>query len=216
MTSERDENGGGHLKTYDTPGAAVRALRKGLGLSLKEVASRVGGGTHFTTIAKLENGKMLLTYDWARKLAPVLNVTTLSLMMAEEHDHPAKTIPVFAGLADIIRRTEAPAASRTAYLTHRDNLFGYNFIGSPDIGGETSLYTAIIDPDQCDLINGVTFAIAEYNSGSCIIGVYRSEGVPRIIPWPAVKEQPIFLAEGDTEVLGIVLELQRHLWRRDS
>ncbi len=43
------------------PGALARSIRTALGLSLKEVASRIGSDTHFTTIAKLETGKMNFT-----------------------------------------------------------------------------------------------------------------------------------------------------------
>ena len=59
-------------KTDPSPGAALRALRNLQGLSLRDLSGRVG--RPFSTLSKLENGKMTMTYDYLVKLSQGLNV----------------------------------------------------------------------------------------------------------------------------------------------
>jgi transcriptional regulator with XRE-family HTH domain len=54
------------------PGRALRAARTEQGLSLRALAARTG--LPFSTLSKLENGKMALTYDKLVRLAQGLNV----------------------------------------------------------------------------------------------------------------------------------------------
>jgi transcriptional regulator with XRE-family HTH domain len=54
------------------PGHALRAARIDQGLSLRALAARIG--LPFSTLSKLENGKMALTYDKLVRLAQGLNV----------------------------------------------------------------------------------------------------------------------------------------------
>ena len=54
------------------PGLAIRAARIQLGLTLRALAARIG--MPFSTLSKLENGKMALTYDKLVALAQGLGV----------------------------------------------------------------------------------------------------------------------------------------------
>ena len=54
------------------PAAAIRAARVEQGLTLRALAARIG--LPYSTLSKLENGKMELTYDKLLKLAQGLNI----------------------------------------------------------------------------------------------------------------------------------------------
>jgi transcriptional regulator with XRE-family HTH domain len=60
------------------PGHVLRAARIDQGLSLRALAARIG--LPFSTLSKLENGKMALTYDKLVRLAQGLNVDIGSLV----------------------------------------------------------------------------------------------------------------------------------------
>jgi len=60
------------------PGHALRAARIEQGLSLRALAARIG--LPFSTLSKLENGRMALTYDKLVRLAQGLNVDIGSLV----------------------------------------------------------------------------------------------------------------------------------------
>lgn len=57
--------------------------RKEAKLTQQQLADAIG--SHWTTISRLENGKMELDYVWARRLAPILNVSIPDLL----HDYKA-------------------------------------------------------------------------------------------------------------------------------
>ena len=61
------------------PAAAIRAVRTEQGLTLRALSARVG--LPYSTLSKLENGKMELTYDKLLKLAQGLN-TDLGTLLA--------------------------------------------------------------------------------------------------------------------------------------
>ncbi len=58
--------------TPSYPAAAIKAARVEQGLTLRALAARIG--LPYSTLSKLENGKMELTYDKLLKLAQGLNV----------------------------------------------------------------------------------------------------------------------------------------------
>ena len=60
------------VRTDSHPSHALRAARIEQGLSLRALAARIG--LPFSTLSKLENGKMALTYDKLVRLAQGLNV----------------------------------------------------------------------------------------------------------------------------------------------
>jgi len=82
----------------------IRELRKDRGLSLKELALRVGANTSFGTIAKLERGDMKLSFDWMVKIAAALHVEPVELIADVSDDDIFIKLMVFDG-------TEMPEAS---------------------------------------------------------------------------------------------------------
>src|SRR3954470_14790180 len=64
------------------PSRAIRGLRLAQGLSLRALSARAG--LPYSTLSKLENGKMGLTYDKLIRLSQALNVDLKELLAASQ------------------------------------------------------------------------------------------------------------------------------------
>ena len=62
------------------PSRAIRDVRIAQGLSLRALSARAG--LPYSTLSKLENGKMALTYDKLIRLAQALNVDIRDMLGA--------------------------------------------------------------------------------------------------------------------------------------
>jgi transcriptional regulator with XRE-family HTH domain len=95
------------------PGLALRSVRMEQGLTLRELASRIG--MPFSTLSKLENGKMAMTYDKLLRLAQGLNVDLGKLIpeVATEAEAPAAL-----GRRSVARAGRSPGASSEKH-THQ-------------------------------------------------------------------------------------------------
>lgn len=70
------------------PSRALRGLRVGMGLSLRALSAL--SGLSYSTLSKLENGKMGLSYDKLIRLSQALNVDLQEILVSsEEHSSPA-------------------------------------------------------------------------------------------------------------------------------
>lgn len=85
-------------RTDSHPSHALRAARIEQGLSLRALAARIG--LPFSTLSKLENGKMALTYDKLVRLAQGLNVDIGTLVSGAP---VAETAPPAIGRRSIAR-----------------------------------------------------------------------------------------------------------------
>jgi transcriptional regulator with XRE-family HTH domain len=94
------------------PSRAIRDVRLAQGLSLRALSARAG--LPYSTLSKLENGKMALTYDKLIRLAQALNVD-LKDILAEAQEHSA---PVAVGRRSVIRAGEALDAESEQHLHH--------------------------------------------------------------------------------------------------
>lgn len=73
-------------------GRRVRDLRRAAGLTMQDLATKLPG-VHFTTIGKLETGKMKFTSEWIEALAGALAVPAASLIDdSVEHIADAPTV----------------------------------------------------------------------------------------------------------------------------
>lgn len=88
------------------PGHVLRAARIDQGLSLRALAARIG--LPFSTLSKLENGKMALTYDKLVRLAQGLNVDIGALVSSAP---PAEIAPPGIGRRSIARAGGMKAVS---------------------------------------------------------------------------------------------------------
>jgi len=94
------------------PGGALRAARTEQGLSLRALAAR--SGLPYSTLSKLENGKMAMTYDKLTQLAQGLGVDLGALITEPRPVEP----PAAVGRRSVARAGEAPAAASDQH-THR-------------------------------------------------------------------------------------------------
>lgn len=95
------------------PGQALRALRIEQGLTLRELAARVD--MPYSTLSKLENGKMAMTYDKLVRLAQGLGADLGSLVADQP---PPEQRPAAAGLRSVSRAGEAFNANSDRFHHH--------------------------------------------------------------------------------------------------
>ncbi|MET0309981.1 MAG: XRE family transcriptional regulator [Sphingomonas sp.] len=95
------------------PGLALRAVRMEQGLTLRELAARIG--MPFSTLSKLENGKMAMTYDKLLRLAQGLGVDIGTLIAGGAAEAEA---PTALGRRSVVRAGRSPGASSEKH-THQ-------------------------------------------------------------------------------------------------
>lgn len=200
------------------PGKLARAIRTRLGLSLKDVAERVGNGTHFTTIAKLEKGVMQMTFVWAREIARALNVPADLFSLAFEFLNSPRKVPAYSSIFSLADRARQPIDFYEATMSSRPGLLALRFYGPPDILSDIVLYTGIIDPAKRSLEDGKLYVIMpaskfQYRG----VAIYRNrKPAPYFVPWFVAPTPDISADEEGLEVVGLVIELQRQLVSRSS
>jgi transcriptional regulator with XRE-family HTH domain len=94
------------------PSRAIRDLRLAQGLSLRALSARAG--LPFSTLSKLENGKMALTYDKLIRLAQALNVDLKDLIA----DAGRPAAPAGLGRRSVTRAGEALDAESERHVHH--------------------------------------------------------------------------------------------------
>src|SRR6476659_8779563 len=113
MVGSRAENGDlANGADIPAPSRAIRQARIERGLSLRALSARAG--LPYSTLSKLENGKMGLTYDKLIRLAQALNVD-LKDIVAEAEDPPA---PIAVGRRSITRAGEELDAESERHVHH--------------------------------------------------------------------------------------------------
>src|SRR5262252_6810430 len=91
------------------PSRAIRDVRVAQGLSLRALSARAG--LPYSTLSKLENGKMALTYDKLIRLAQALNVDIRDMLA----DATKPEAPVAVGRRSITRAGEGLDAESEEY-----------------------------------------------------------------------------------------------------
>jgi len=99
--------------TLPHPGQALRAARIEQDLTLRDLAARTG--LPYSTLSKLENGKMALTYDKLVRLAQGLGVDLGSLVTGAQ---PADLPPPAVGRRSVARAGQWLNASSERYRHH--------------------------------------------------------------------------------------------------
>lgn len=97
-------------QTSSLPGLALRTARLEQGLTLRELATRTG--LPFSTLSKLENGKMGMSYDKLVLLAQSLRIDIGTLVAAAPTERPA---PQAVGRRSITRAGQVPDSSSERY-----------------------------------------------------------------------------------------------------
>lgn len=93
------------------PSRAIRNARIAQGLSLRALSARAG--LPYSTLSKLENGKMALTYDKLIRLAQALNMDLKDIVAAEQ-----PTAPVAVGRRSVTRAGEELEAESERHEHH--------------------------------------------------------------------------------------------------
>ncbi len=93
------------------PSRALRNVRMAQGLSLRALSARAG--LPYSTLSKLENGKMALTYDKLIRLAQALNVDIKDIVAAEQ-----PVAPVAVGRRSVTRAGEELEAESERHAHH--------------------------------------------------------------------------------------------------
>jgi len=95
------------------PGLALRAARIEQGLTLRALAARID--MPFSTLSKLENGKMAMTYDKLVRLAQGLGIDMGSLVAGTA---PTAQPPAALGRRSVQRAGKLPGASSERHTHH--------------------------------------------------------------------------------------------------
>jgi transcriptional regulator with XRE-family HTH domain len=113
MVGSRAENGDlANGADIPAPSRAIRQARIERGLSLRALSARAG--LPYSTLSKLENGKMGLTYDKLIRLAQALNLDLKDIVM-EAEEPPA---PVAVGRRSVTRAGEELDADSERHVHH--------------------------------------------------------------------------------------------------
>jgi transcriptional regulator with XRE-family HTH domain len=109
IAPDRPLDGGGPIPG---PSRAIRNARLNQGLSLRALSARAG--LPYSTLSKLENGKMALTYDKLIRLAQALNVDIKDIIA--EADQPAA--PLAVGRRSVTRAGHEWDAESEKHIHH--------------------------------------------------------------------------------------------------
>lgn len=94
------------------PSRAIRNARVAQGLSLRALSARAG--MPYSTLSKLENGKMALTYDKLIRLAQALSVDLKDIVAGD--DHPVA--PIALGRRSVTKAGEELEAQSKQHAHH--------------------------------------------------------------------------------------------------
>jgi transcriptional regulator with XRE-family HTH domain len=94
------------------PSRAIRNARLAQGLSLRALSARAG--LPYSTLSKLENGKMALTYDKLIRLAQALNVDLKDIVAGTEQP----TVPIALGRRSVTKAGEELEAESECHAHH--------------------------------------------------------------------------------------------------
>ena len=106
------QSNGSPVDEIPAPSRAMRDVRLAKGLSLRALSARAG--LPYSTLSKLENGKMTLTYDKLIKLAQALNVDLKDILANAEE----RATPVAVGRRSVTRAGEALDAGSEKHVHH--------------------------------------------------------------------------------------------------
>lgn len=187
------------------PGARLRRLRKARGLTIIQLADRIDGGIHFTTISKLERGTMALSYDWADKIAKALGTTPLEILESNYEERDFKSVPLYffyswdpsAGINGAKQLGWVPTTSGGP------NAFALGFYPSKEMSALAEIgMNSVIDPDQRVLHEWGLYAIYTDKLGVPMLAIFQLNP-PRFVDSEIGTE--IVLGEDHAVVLGRVI-----------
>ena len=114
------------MKTTANPGASLKALRQRRGWTLSDVAERTG--LPISTLSKIENGKISLSYDKLARISTGLGIDIGALFA--QQDAARRPADAAAGRRSVTRAGEGRAIETNAYshLYPASDLLNKNFV----------------------------------------------------------------------------------------
>lgn len=141
-------------------GNRIRALRQEAGISQEELGGRMRSELTGSTVAKLENGRLKLSLEYAQEIGDVLGVSFLEVLGMDAVG--VRVVPLVGEIAagdwrDAVELTDMTQAV-PADLRGR-NLFALRPKGDSmnKVVGDGGFI--VVDPDQTDLIHGKYYAV---------------------------------------------------------
>ncbi len=198
------------LDSEQSAGSRLKALRQKSKLSLRALAAKLGEDVHFTTIAKLETGRMRLTEAWANRLASALDAHPAEMLAEEGSVGAARKIPVYdaeditfadgtlslpdmAGEILATRGSTKSFALRIEFRMHLPNVRGF----------------VQIDPNLTAVEIGKTYLL--WHDNDLIIAPFL-DGPARFEPWISKEDAPdLLVGASHFTVLGQALEVHAKL-----
>lgn len=182
----------------------IRQLRKERGWSLQELAARIEGAPHYTTVQKLERNVRGLNTEWMGKLAKAFGVSPEALIVS--NDRPvARMVPLIGNIAagawqeaihDPMGYVVAPPGGPHVFAL-RPSGTSMNRVIMPDA-------YVLVDPDQKALQDGKIYAVRN-DQGETTVKYYRAEP-PRLEPSSTdPTHQPIAIGEEPFTIVGRVV-----------
>ncbi len=196
------------------PATALRAVRLEQGLSLRALSERVG--IPYSTLSKLENGKMEMTYDKLLRLAQGLGIDLGKLLSGPAEPAIAPAV----GRRSVTRAGEATAAQSDVYahvypaaellqkmmipilievrarsvdemgglVRHSGEEFLYVLAGSMEIHSDLYAPLQLAIGDSLYFDSGMAHAYVKTGEGSChVLSVCAGPGVQRLTEATALK-----------------------------
>lgn len=188
-------------------GERVRYYRKERGLTLKELANRLN--VHFTTVGKMEYGKINFTYEKIAEIADVLKVNIGSLLSDRYADVSPSDIPVYPDLgigADKHPKEFSREIARLPVLAEMDRDLDDCFALFVAEQGAMKQFRfghwfLAIDPNAKQIEDGGLYAIKRAGSVKVSFVTFRLS-VPSICCWPSGREEP--LGSSQFDIIGQV------------
>lgn len=191
------------------PANKVREIRKSRGLTMEQLAEKVGAvlgkPTHFTTIAKIERSQRQISGEMLHALMQALDAKPEQLLSAAPMTIAVRMVPLIGKIAagnwrEAIQDPDGyiPAAVRSG------NAFALKAEGDSMnlVVGEGAVI--VVDPDQPDLLDGRLYAVMN-SSGDTTFKRYRSHP-PTLEPVSTNPEhKPIAIGREPFTVLGRVI-----------
>ena len=191
------------------PENRIREIRKSKGLTMDELAERVGRilgkPTHLTTIAKIERSQRNLSGEMLRAISEALEVDPDQIVTVTPMTIAVRMVPIIGKIAagnwrEAVREPDgyipAPVRSSSAFALRPDGDSMNMVVGEDAI--------IIVDPDDLDLMEGRLYAIMN-GAGETTFKRYRTTP-PRLEPVSTNPvHQPIPIGREPFTVLGRVI-----------
>ncbi|MHA0330299.1 helix-turn-helix domain-containing protein [Sphingomonas melonis] len=161
-------------------GELLRSARQKKGLSVRQLAKLMADGTHFTTIGKIEAGKIQITPAWLERFSKALDVPVLELVSGNYAEGRRLAIP-FYRIEDW--RHRITRLGYVATMGSADNRFALQSLYENELTGSTHRTFIHIDPDDTEL-HARWIYMLDIGDALPFFGVYQ-EAPARFIQWPA-------------------------------